>query len=317
MKTGFWAVLGIACVLLLAQADSLPAQTTQGNASSSTAEMPTEAAKKSKALEDEFDAALAASLQAGVKGPATIPLLAQGEMALPEGYLFVPKAEASRLMRAMGNSAPDSMLGLVIGEANWFATIRFIDSGFIRDDDAKTWDADALLQEIIQGTEEANKERVERGFLAFHVAGWIEKPTYNADRHQLVWSIAGTEDNQPVMESTVNYNTFALGREGYFDLSLVTSTASVAKDKADAARLLDALHFVDGKKYADFDESTDAVAAYGLAALVAGVGAKKLGLIAIVVGFLAKFAHVIAVGVAIAAAGVFRWFKSRWGEGAA
>jgi uncharacterized membrane-anchored protein len=56
--------------------------------------------------------------------------------------------------------------------------------------------------------------------------------------------------------------------------------------------MLGALNFNDGKRYADFNESTDHVAEYGLAALVLGVGAKKLGLLAMAGVFLAKFAKV-------------------------
>jgi hypothetical protein len=52
------------------------------------------------------------------------------------------------------------------------------------------------------------------------------------------------------------------------------------------------LEFSDGKRYADFNASTDKVAEYGLAALVAGVAAKKLGLFAVILAFLAKFAKV-------------------------
>ena len=54
--------------------------------------------------------------------------------------------------------------------------------------------------------------------------------------------------------------------------------------------MLSALNFSEGKRYADFNESTDHVAEYGLAALVLGVGAKKLGLLAMAGVFLAKFA---------------------------
>ena len=39
--------------------------------------------------------------------------------------------------------------------------------------------------------------------------------------------------------------------------------------------------FNQGKRYGDFDSTTDKVAAYGLAALVAGVVVKKLGLLAL------------------------------------
>jgi len=55
------------------------------------------------------------------------------------------------------------------------------------------------------------------------------------------------------------------------------------------------------------------VAAYGLAALVAGVAVKKLGLLALFAATIAKFAKLIAIAVAAFGAGIVRWFKSRVG----
>jgi uncharacterized membrane-anchored protein len=69
----------------------------------------------------------------------------------------------------------------------------------------------------------------------------------------------------------------------------VTSLADIERDKPVAHALLAALNFNDGKRYADFNASTDKVAEYGLAALVAGVAAKKLGLLAAAGVFLLKF----------------------------
>jgi len=67
---------------------------------------------------------------------------------------------------------------------------------------------------------------------------------------------------------------------------------------------LGALQFVEGKRYADFNSSTDKVAEYGLAALVLGVGAKKLGMFAVVAAFFVKFAKVILLGGIAVLAGV-------------
>lgn len=309
-------ILAMLCASALLSPVAGHAQSPPPAAASPGAGSAEDEAAKRNAREEEYQAALAASIDAGVEGPATIPLLAQGEMVLPEGYIFVPKDEAARFLRALGNSTSDSLLGLVFGSGDWFAIISFFDAGYIRDDDARTWDADAMLKHFVDSNEAANKDRSERGFPAFHVTGWIEKPTYDETRHHLVWSVGVSEENQPLMKSAVNYNTLALGREGYFSLLLVTSAATVAADKADAAILLNSIRFVDGKTYADFEESTDTVAAYGLAALVAGIGAKKLGLIAILVGFLGKFAHVLLIPLAVAGAGAFRWLRSRFGRSA-
>ena len=78
-----------------------------------------------------------------------------------------------------------------------------------------------------------------------------------------------------------------------------------------AQELLSAVTFNDGKRYTDFDASTDKVAAYGLAALVAGVAAKKLGLLAVAGAFILKFAKVFALGAAALGGGLWSRIRGR------
>jgi uncharacterized membrane-anchored protein len=68
------------------------------------------------------------------------------------------------------------------------------------------------------------------------------------------------------------------------------------------------VQFKDGKRHSDFNEATDKVATYGLAALVGGLAAKKLGLLAAAGLFLAKFGKFILIGVAAVAAILARRF---------
>jgi uncharacterized membrane-anchored protein len=93
-------------------------------------------------------------------------------------------------------------------------------------------------------------------------------------------------------------------------MNLITDLRDIEKDKAHAAALLGALSFSDGKRYADFNASTDRMAEYGLAALVGGVAAKKLGLFAVMAAFFVKFAKVFLLG-GIAALGVIGKFIGR------
>ena len=69
------------------------------------------------------------------------------------------------------------------------------------------------------------------------------------------------------------------------------------------------MNYEDGKRYADFNPSTDKVAEYGLAALVVGVAAKKLGLIAIIAAFVAKFAKLFFIGALAFGGGIWKFFK--------
>ncbi|BAU47436.1 membrane protein [Sulfurifustis variabilis] len=262
----------------------------------------------------EMEAAFAAANAVAQHGPGEVKLGDQAMLELPKGFVYVPPRESGKLMHAMGNRTGDDLLGLVFpaSDENWFVVIRFDPAGYIKDDDAKDWDADELLASLKAGTEEANKERAARGISAVEVVGWVEKPHYDAASHQLVWSIAAKDKGQPdTADQGINYNTYALGRHGYISMNLVTDRKLIGQYKAAARTLLANLDFNDGKRYADFDASTDKVATYGLAALVGGVAAKKLGLFAALGVFLAKFWKLIAIALFAGGGVLTKVFKRR------
>ncbi len=250
-----------------------------------------------------------------VRGPTKIALKDQAELNLPEHYAYLPAAPAAKLMSRMGNSTGENFLGLVIptgdDKAEFFVTVVFDPAGYVKDDDAKHWDADGLLKSLKEGTEAQNAVREASGIPGFIVTRWVEVPTYQEASHQLVWSVETRAKKGPDTDPGVNYNTYILGRDGYVSLDLVTSLATVEADKVRAHALLDAIDFKSGKRYADFAPSTDKVAAYGLAALVAGVAAKKLGLLALFGVTIVKFAKVIIVAVTGGAAVLARWMRGR------
>jgi uncharacterized membrane-anchored protein len=273
-------------------------------------------AQNEAALEAEAKAAWQAGVDVGTKGPAPVPLADQAVLELPADYLFIPTAEATRIMRAMGNIVGEqSFLGLVVGTKPgdaWFVVARYIKEGYIRDDDAKEWNADDLLQQLRDGTEAANQERARRGFPQLEIVGWVEKPTYDPDDHRLVWSMLAKEKAEADADNrSINYNTYALGRDGYVSLNLVTSSSRIDSDKAVARKLLAALSYNSGKRYEDFNSTTDHIAEYGLAALVGGVVAKKLGLFALIGVFLLKFAKVIGVAVLAFGGAIWRFFRRK------
>ncbi|MFZ6758419.1 DUF2167 domain-containing protein [Undibacterium sp. Ji50W] len=232
------------------------------------------------------------------QGPAEIKMIDQAVLNLPAGQVFIPMPEAGRIMRAMGNSSDPSLLGAIFPEeGHWMIVARYQKSGYIKDDDARDWNADDLLKSLKDGTEEGNKDRRQRGIRELELVGWAEKPNYEAPTHRLVWSAItkGKQDGND--KQGVNYNTYALGREGYISMNLVTALNELPQQKSIAKNLLGQLQFLDGKRYSDFNSSTDKVAEYGLAALVAGVAVKKLGLLAIIAAFFAKSIKLVLVAV--------------------
>jgi uncharacterized membrane-anchored protein len=252
--------------------------------------------------------------QAARKGPVDVALIDQAVLHVPSGEVFVPQPQADRLLNMWGNPGKDAdMQGVILPrdpKASWFMPVRFQASGYIKDDDAKKWDADDMLKSFRDGTEEQNKEREKMGSPGLEVIGWSEPPRYDATKRRLVWAMSSREIGAKADEpQNVNYNTYALGRDGYFSLNMVTTLAELPALKPVAEEQLAALDFNAGKHYADFDEKTDHVAEYGLAALVVGVAAHKLGFIALLLAFAAKFAKVIFIALAVFGGGVMKFFK--------
>lgn len=228
-----------------------------------------------------MEAAFKAAFAVMKEGPTNITLRDQASIKLPEGYGFIPHDQAQQLLSAMGNGKAGGLEGMIYplkeSASNWFMVLSFDAAGYVKDDDAKNWNADELLDSIREGTAEQNKERAKMGIPEMEVIGWVQKPLYNSINHQLVWSLSSKDKGSASTEDAgINYNTLALGRDGYFSVNLVTDAAAIEALKPEAKELLSALEFNNGKRYADFNSSTDKVAEYGLAALVACVAAKKL-----------------------------------------
>lgn len=266
-------------------------------------------AKKESALQS----AASAAMSAAVAGPSDIPVAGQATLKLPQGYIYIPQPQAGELSRALGNVAAPRLVGIAAPAqgGGWLAFLDYFDDGHVKDDDAKTWDANDLLKSLQDGTESANEERASRGFPPLQVAGWIERPAYDASTHRLVWSALVKEKNNQSEAGSANYNTYALGRDGHFELNLVTGADKIEGFKSDAKTLLAALNFNEGRRYQDFNQTTDRVAEYGLAALIGGVAAKKLGLFAVAAAFVAKFFKLIAVGALALAGGLKSLFARK------
>jgi uncharacterized membrane-anchored protein len=266
----------------------------------------------------EMSAAFEAAKLVAKRGPVDVALKDQALLKLPVGFVFIPQPEANRIMKAMGNGEDEMRLGLIFpeSEGNWLVVVRYFDSGYVRDEEARDWKADEMLAQLKEGTEEQNKERVELGIPPMEIVNWVQPPTYDASTHRLVWSIESRDKGAAAnSDNGINYNTYILGREGYISLNLVTSMKFVEEDKPVATALLSGTTFNSGKSYADFNASTDRVAEYGIAALVGGAAAKKLGLFAVIAAFVAKFAKLFGIAAFALIAGIGRFFKRKKNEG--
>lgn len=206
-------------------------------------------------------------------GPAQIPLRDQAMLALPDRHLFVPRPEADAIMRLYGNVFGPAFVGLVLATdaADEYVMVEYHDSGHIDEREALKWDAEAMLATIAERTTAGNRMRRRMGGSDVEIVGWVAKPTHDARRHALAWSV---EVASAVGESgdaaTVNDHAILLGRTGYVELTLMTDRATVQKGASQIRALLAGVRFNRGRRYADFDSAHDPQAPFGLAALVSG-----------------------------------------------
>ncbi len=262
-------------------------------------------------VEDRYESFIRLNARSG---PARIALRDQAVLDLPEGGAFLPETPARALMKKFGNRTDENFLGLVLPthRSDWFVSLQFIPAGFVRDDDATKWDTDAMLSQIRAGVETDNAQRRAQGIPELEILGWVEKPRYDPGTHDLIWSVsARSKGVTDPASDTINYNALVLGRQGYVSLMLVTNLASIGAERSIARTLAGDTHFDSGRRYADFNATTDRVAEYGLAALIGGLAVKKLGLLALAGAFLLKSLKFIAV----LAAGALAWFRRMFRRG--
>jgi uncharacterized membrane-anchored protein len=159
---------------------------------------------------------------------------------------------------------------------SWAVIITYEEEGYVKDKDAEKIDYTDLLKQMQKDTRAANTERHKQGYPAIELVGWAAPPHYDKAVHKLFWAkqlkFGGTED-------TLNYNIRILGRRGVLVLNAVAAMPQLPEIERNAPKILAAIDFNPGNRYADFSEASgDKVASYGIAALVAGGVAAKLGL---------------------------------------
>lgn len=242
-----------------------------------------------------------------VEGGRTIPLGNNiANLNLPPGYLFANSDDTAKLMKYLGNPISKQDIGLVVAnipQKDWFVVFSYDPMGYVKDDDAKSIDKNAILDNIKTATEAGNKERQTQGVQPLIITGWQEEPRYDPVSHSLIWAVAATGDGgKPV----VNYNTRKLGRGGVTSINLVASPADLPSLKPVLEQLVDSYEYAPGNKYSDFVAGQDKVAEMGLIALIAGGSAAKTGVFGKILLFLAVTFKKVWIFFAIGASALFK-----------
>lgn len=240
------------------------------------------------------------------------------ELNLPPELGYLDAQQTKRIVEDLwGNPPGDTYLGMIVKDAKDVlsqtgvsAIITYDDSGYISDKDAASINYAEMLKTMQASEAEANKERQARGFQAINLVGWAETPHYDGATNKLYWAKELAVSGDP--DHTLNYCIRALGRQGVLELNFVSGIEQLPEVKALAPQVLTAVSFTTGNKYADFNPSTDRVASYGIAALVAGGIAAKAGLFKVLIAALIAGKKLIIIGVIAFAAllgKIFSWRK--------
>lgn len=277
---------------------------------------PAQADDKAPAMTKEAFLASLKFQQGDISLPGNIATL-----KLPPSFRYLAPADAERLLvEAWGNPPGSNTLGMIVpadtsplSAQGWGVIVTYEKDGHIKDDDADSINYDDLLKDMQQGVLDANAARKEQGYAAMTLIGWAEKPSYDKASHKLYWAKELKSEGSP--GSGLNYNVRVLGREGVLNLNAVAGMDQIALMKTEMQHVTAFTDFTQGNRYADFDSKTDKVAEYGIAALVAGGVAAKLGIFGKLFALLLAFKKLIFLGVAAAGAGLFKLFgRKQQGE---
>jgi uncharacterized membrane-anchored protein len=242
-------------------------------------------------------------------GPVLGDLGAEARVAVPENCMFTGGEGTRRFMELNENPVSGIERGTVLcrlqdangeTETTWFAVFEFDDSGYVKDDEKSSLDADAMMTSLKEGNEYGNREREKRGWAPIYLDGWQAAPHYDEATKNLTWATRlHGEDNDQVL----NHSVRLLGRGGVMSADLVVSPEYYQRALPAFNAVIGKFEYKGGHTYAEWREG-DKIAAYGLTALVAG-GA---GAVLAKTGLLQKFGKAILLALAAGVAAIRKFF---------
>lgn len=231
---------------------------------------------------------------------------------IPAKFNYLGPDDADKVLVKLWGNPPsrEKTLGMIypakqglLDVDGWAVVVQYEEDGHVKDDDASSIKYDELLKQMQKGAKEANEERTKQGYPTVELVGWAAPPHYDQATHKLYWAKELKFNDNP--DNTLNYNLRMLGRKGVLILNAVAPMSRFKDIEAATPEILAMVDFNAGQRYNDFDSGTDKVATYGLAALVAGGVAAKMGLFKGLLVALVAAKKFIILG-AIAVAGFFK-----------
>jgi len=238
------------------------------------------------------------------------------KIRVANGFRYVDSNDANTVISQIWGNPPNSQtLGMLIptdtsvaSRDGWGVIITYDDDGYVKDSDADTIDYAKLLTQMQEGIKESNERRTKAGYAPIELIGWATPPRYDKAAHKMYWAKELKFGDAP--ENTLNYNMRILGRKGVLVLNAVAGMSQLHEIEAATPEILGMVDFKEGNRYIDFNSSTDKVATYGLAAMVAGGVLAKVGAFKGLIPLLLGMKKLIVV----AFAGVAAFFKRLFGK---
>jgi uncharacterized membrane-anchored protein len=239
------------------------------------------------------------------EGPSAAQLGSEATLAIPAGCVFTERQGARQFMIETQNQPSGKELGVLLCESegvddHWFVVFSYDGSGYVRDDEGGSINADAILASVRKGTDKGNEYRRSQGWETLRIVGWSTSPYYDPETNNLTWAIEA-EVGTGAANRVVNHSVRLLGRGGVMHVDLVAGPEQVASTMPVFASVVASHSFVPGRRYAEWRDG-DKIASYGLTALVAG----GVGAAAVKSGLLARFWKLILIPIVA----LFAWLKS-------
>lgn len=237
-------------------------------------------------------------------------------LQLPAAFVYLdPEKTEVLLVDGWGNPPGNETLGMVlpagvnpIAEEGWGVVVTYDDDGYISDAEADAIDYDEMLADMKESSIAESQERENQGYGSMLLVGWAEPPRYDKVTHKYYWA---QEFDTDADINSLNYNIRVLGRQGVLNLNAVAGMNQIGIIKNEMPGLLAVTDFTPGNRYEEFDASTDRVAEYGLAALVAGGVAAKMGLFAKIAAFVVAFKKFAFITIAALVAGFNKLLRGK------
>lgn len=233
---------------------------------------------------------------------------------VPTGWRYLNEKQSNFVLTDLWGNPPQTTMGMLFPEnigpldSNSVAFIlSFEEMGFVKDDDADSYNYNDILKDLQKETEASNAERVKEGYDAITLVGWAAPPFYDKEKKAIHWAKELQFGPDGQFPRTLNYDVRILGRKGILSMNAVSDIHALEMVKKSIPDLVNSIQYTEGNRYADFDSKVDNVAAWTIGGLVAGKVLAKAGFFAVILKFIKPILLLVGGGGAAA----WRWITGR------